>query len=850
MTSNGVGVCGSDITRGSGGLYSWEGVTRSSCCCSVGVAWGVSECLPCPDPSSEDFRLICPGGKGFQPNERTVILEDINECHELGGACQNGRCTNTFGSYMCSCNDGFQLDAKGIRCKDKNECLGDNPCGPGGICVNTEGGYDCICENGYVKSRDKSSCIDMRKESCFLKHEGTHCSQPMLRPQTKTVCCCSMGAGWGNDCEGCPKPGTKEYQSMCGSGRPGMMVDPMTGAQFEIDECTMMSGICNQGHCVNTVGSFRCDCKAGYKYDESSHQCIDINECSESKCQGNAQCVNTAGSFKCVCPDGYKLDSSGLSCSDVNECLEGSRICRNGVCTNLDGSFECNCNKGFVLSGLARDTCVDHNECALNPMICGVNGTCVNQFGSYKCDCQQGFEVNPATGECIDVDECKTRFDICQNGRCKNIPGGFRCECLEGFREESNRCVDINECESACELPGYCINTKGSFICECPQGYKLSPDGKQCVDKNECLENPDLCTDGFCVNNQGGYECQCPPDWELSEDDQRCEDTRQESCFDKFRGPGYCSSPRPGQVTQRTCCCTMGRGWGVSCSACPSVGSPEFRSMCPLGPGRGGDGEDFDECAMIEGLCKHGTCINTDGSYRCECPQGYVLDSQGKACIDENECVASNGKICGNGTCTNKEGGFECSCDVGFAPGPSGICEDINECIESTVLCAFRCHNTPGSYRCICPYGYALAPDGSHCQDIDECSTEANNCRYDCKNLIGSFVCVCPDGYKKVGPASSDECEDINECELNPDVCGEGGTCRNTPGGYVCMCQEGFEPSNDGTECLDRRKGVCFNKVIGGQCRQTLVTDETSEKILVRAFLNVSLKCLLCCHCR
>ena len=98
-----------------------------------------------------------------------------------------------------------------------------------------------------------------------------------------------------------------------------------------------------------------------------------------------------------------------------------------------------------------------------------------------------------------------------------------------------------------------------------------------------------------------------------------------------------------------------------------------------------------------------------------------------------------------------------------------GICEDINECVEDNVLCAFRCHNTPGepitidfdyarwlksmisyginwlqfilgSYRCVCPYGYAVAPDRMHCEDIDECSTEANDCRYDCKNLIGSFM--------------------------------------------------------------------------------------------------------------
>ena len=100
----------------------------------------------------------------------------------------------------------------------------------------------------------------MRKETCFLSLEGngTECGQPMSRPQTFTVCCCSMGAAWGNDCQACPVAGTPEYKAACGSGTPGMMVDPITGAQFEIDECTMLAGVCgNQGTCINTVN--RCN---------------------------------------------------------------------------------------------------------------------------------------------------------------------------------------------------------------------------------------------------------------------------------------------------------------------------------------------------------------------------------------------------------------------------------------------------------------------------------------------------------------------------------------------------------------------------------------------------------------
>lgn len=55
--------------------------------------------------------------------------------------------------------------------------------------------------------------------------------------------------------------------------------------------------------------------------------------------------------------------------------------------------------------------------------------------------------------------------------------------------------------------------------------------------------------------------------------------------------------------------------------------------MCPQGRGRLESGEDLNECSFMMNVCEGGDCINTDGSFRCECPTGYVLDSTGKRCI-------------------------------------------------------------------------------------------------------------------------------------------------------------------------------------------------------------------------
>ena len=92
--------------------------------------------------------------------------------------------------------------------------------------------------------------------------------------------------------------------------------------------------MCQNGLCMNTIGSFHCDCYTGYVYDEASHQCIDKNECSKltNPCQGIAKCINTPGSFECTCPAGYQLDRSGRKCDDINECDEMISVCQHGMC--------------------------------------------------------------------------------------------------------------------------------------------------------------------------------------------------------------------------------------------------------------------------------------------------------------------------------------------------------------------------------------------------------------------------------------------------------------------------------------------------------------------------------------
>ena len=70
-------------------------------------------CEQCPPQDSAAFAKLCPKGSGF------LQRKDINECTDLAGMCQNGRCKNTIGSYQCRCNQGYTLDEAGVSCHGK-----------------------------------------------------------------------------------------------------------------------------------------------------------------------------------------------------------------------------------------------------------------------------------------------------------------------------------------------------------------------------------------------------------------------------------------------------------------------------------------------------------------------------------------------------------------------------------------------------------------------------------------------------------------------------------------------------------------------------------------------------------
>lgn len=82
------------------------------------------------------------------------VFTDIDECKTDSFNCDvNANCSDTLGSYECTCNDGYTGD--GDVCSDIDECLS-NPCDKNATCNNTDGSFFCECDSGFVG--DGMSC--------------------------------------------------------------------------------------------------------------------------------------------------------------------------------------------------------------------------------------------------------------------------------------------------------------------------------------------------------------------------------------------------------------------------------------------------------------------------------------------------------------------------------------------------------------------------------------------------------------------------------------------------------------------------------------------------------------------
>ncbi|KAJ8972695.1 hypothetical protein NQ314_000062 [Rhamnusium bicolor] len=235
----------------------------------------------------------------------------------------------------------------------------------------------------------------------------------------------------------------------------------------------------NQGFCINSTETYKCNCQPGYSADDCS---IDINECENNQCQNNAACIDMVAKYEC-------------------ECLPG----HGGTCNDLIGMFKCDCPEDFVGKQCEAPLLI---TCENKP--CREGATCETgpneQTGNnFTCLCTEGME-----GPLCDTPFCLRKH--CDQGHCNTTGEVPYCEYQRGF--EGKFCeVNIDECisptgGSPCQNGGVCIDGIYSYDCNCTEtGYT----GLLCeMDVDECKTDRMACgRAGTCENMPGSYRCIC-----------------------------------------------------------------------------------------------------------------------------------------------------------------------------------------------------------------------------------------------------------------------------------------------------------------------------------------------------
>ncbi|KAA3681493.1 fibulin 1/2 [Paragonimus westermani] len=555
---------------------------------------------------------------------------------------------------------------------------------------------------------------------------------------------------------------------------------------------------------VNTTEQLTVLCRENYVWDKDQELCILMMTACPIGMYLNKTTNRCAKRLtpQESCATGYRLNETSDQCEDIDECREGSPtggeacVGEGMQCVNLQGSFKCVCEDGFTMAD--DGTCVDVNECKADPLICGPGMMCINVRGGHKCVDQQ----------------CPGRARRDKHGNCVPCSPGYVFNATTGACDgEIPR--NVNECEEGtkCKPWERCVNHWGYFVCEpkinCDYGTRINANGTECEDIDECAEKLFNCgREEMCVNTNGSYTCVPSP----------CAPTQILECYNTFSSHFFYSF----QYETKTCVCE--KGW------------KDVNGTC----------EDINECEEASEPCPpEKTCVNHPGGYRCikmnECPSGFERQGQFGPCtatVTQNDLQTPKVRmyvIKRSDSATIIGRYASCDCTPPTTPDHAYfVCiVDIDECKQNLATCNenMYCLNTVGSYQCLCKRGYKNL-DEKTCVDVDECllfgsESACPDPRARCVNSNGSHLCVCPEGFTWLDYPTSKctailsviysrsikfvfcqlpnfcDITDIDECALQPDICGKEHKCVNLDGSYKCVCAAGYQNAVNQKSCVD-----------------------------------------------
>uniref|UniRef100_A0A8D0YVH6 Latent-transforming growth factor beta-binding protein 2 n=1 Tax=Sus scrofa TaxID=9823 RepID=A0A8D0YVH6_PIG len=597
-------------------------LTNGSVCEDVDECVGEEYCAPRGECLNSHGSFFCLCAPGFASADGGTSCQDVDEC-AVTDRCLRGQCVNTEGSFNCLCETGFQPSPESEECVDIDECANDTVCGSHGYCDNTEGSFRCLCDQGFETSASGWDCVDVNecelmlavcgtalcenvegsflclcandleeydaqeghcrprlaggqsipeaspgdrspvpiRMECYSGQKGQPpCSSLLGRNTTQAECCCTQGTGWGDACDLCPAEDSVEFSEICPSGKGYV---PVEGA---------------------------------WMFGQTTY--TDADECvmfGPALCR-NGRCLNTVPGYICLCNPGYHYDASRHKCEDHDECQD--MACENGECVNTEGSFHCFCSPPLTLD-LSQQRCVNSTSGLEDLPDHDIHtDICWKKVTNYVCS-------HPLHGRRTTYTEC-----CCQDG--------------EAWSQQCALCPPRSS-EVYAQLCNVArIEAEREAGVHFRPGYEYGPGPE---DLHYGLYGPE----GAPFYNYLGPEDAIP-----------------EPLF-----PNTVSRPEDHTLV-------------LEPPLQPSELQSHYVASHPENQA-GFEGLQAEECGILNG-CDNGRCVRVREGYTCDCFEGFQLDTAQMACVDVNECDDLNGPaaLCVHGHCENTEGSYRCHCPPGY----------------------------------------------------------------------------------------------------------------------------------------------------------------------------------------
>ncbi|XP_039236423.1 tolloid-like protein 1 [Pipra filicauda] len=239
------------------------------------------------------------------------------------------------------------------------------------------------------------------------------------------------------------------------------------------------------------------------------------------------------------------------------------------------------------------------------------------------------------------------------------------------FFKEEDECAkpDNGGCEQRC------VNTLGSYQCACDPGYELGPDKKSCeaacggllTKLNGTITTPGWPTE-YPPNKNCVWQVVAPTQYRISmkfeffelEGNEVCKYDYVEirsglSSDSKLHGK-FCGTEVPEVITSQY------NNMRIEFRSDNTVSKKGFKAHFF---------SDKDECSKDNGGCQH-ECINTVGSYVCQCRNGFVLHENKHDCKEaecEQKIHSPNGIITSPNWPDKYPSRKECTWEISATPG-------------------------------------------------------------------------------------------------------------------------------------------------------------------------------------